>query len=113
MPILTSSRDPLDAVLEDPNAIVLILVGSRESRAAKLYDAIASFDWEGWHHCFLVTDGSILGAEFADCATSGRYAVLGGEPKRVAAVGPIDDLFARGQVSPLRLREVFAVGDLE
>ena len=116
--IIDTDRTELDNALKDSQTTVLLLVGDRTSRAAKVHQLMdaRSGSWDPWHRWFLLTGPGVLTAEeerWFQEASAEHYAVVEGKnlPKKTVANGPVDDLCdSDGQPDEFRILDALQAG---
>jgi hypothetical protein len=118
--IIDQDRTELDQALDNERLTVLLLAGTKESKAGEVHGfAITTVGLlEDFYRCFLLTDLSILTMPEKNRWFTGdemdRYAVVGGKesPKRVGKKGAVDDLLRIDrQPSKTKIRLAFAKGN--
>ncbi|MGQ0720398.1 MAG: hypothetical protein ACT4PE_02365 [Candidatus Eiseniibacteriota bacterium] len=116
MSVIAQSRATLDKALVDSKLTVLLLLGPRGGREQAIHDLAQSSVTEPWRRTFLVTAPTLLtAAEFTRWfkGSTGRYTVIGGTGRVVAASGACSQLLrADGGPSIIRIRQAFVQGDL-
>jgi len=116
--ILTDDRSMLDKACADSRTTILVLSGTKGSRAETVHGCMEDGDWEPWYRWFLITDLRLLTADEKNRWFAGnnqdRYAVLGGDPpKSVAAQGKAEALLLPDstECDTLTIMEELSKGD--
>lgn len=119
--VVREGRKRLDTALGNPRLTILLLSGTKESKAGKVHDTVAKLllakKWEPWYRCFLVTDLGLLTSpektRWFGGAQTDQYAVVGGSriPKRLGRKGPINELLYEGRPDILEIEDAFGSGD--
>ena len=115
--IVKSDRSGLDAALNDPTSVMLLLRGRETgSPAQAVHDFFVANagQWDPWHHAFLITGTAPLTPEekqlWFDGKAANRFAVLcqsdRNAPRRVAMRGLSTDLFEAGQPDLFKMLDV-------
>ncbi len=108
--VIKEKRTRLDKALSNQRLTVLLLSGTKESKAGKIHNAFVAFKWERSYRCILITDLSLLTkserTKWFDGAKVDRYAVLKGTnlPKRLASKGPVENLLRVRDSRPDRIK---------
>ena len=122
MAVITSNVTALDVALKQQTLTVLILTGGQGSVAQQIHDLAEAELTQPWRRIFILRDRTVLSALTALTAAQ-RQALKLNDDERYAtwnctsmAAGPTgstaDLLRSDGQPSILRIRHVFAQGDI-
>ncbi len=116
MSIVYDSRTGLEKALEDQRLTVMVLSGSPSSDAGKIYDRITQVIDAPFRKAFLITSLEVLLPSERSEWFGGdmeRFAVIGGEERKVVTRGPASDLMLGNGLHPstLAIRSAFAKGD--
>lgn len=111
MSVIDQDRGPLDAALDDPDSVLLLLVGDALSDAQAIHDECARLTDKPWRQAFVLRDPALL--------TTAERRRWVGSPERYAYHrvegdvdgdrGPTTELLrVNGEPSILRIRGGFA-----
>ncbi len=113
--IIEGDTQVLKDALDNPEWILLLLCGPKDSTASQIHEYLGDDGLEEWHKYFLITDTSVLDQgqpdDWFEGADTDRYAVLTrAVPKTVAASGPVTDLMRKGRPSMSKILLAFTKG---